>query len=177
LAPPPPKATSGMVTREEFEKTLHEFARFISAAKRTAFWAKKEADYEWIAKPESWAKHLMHTFLQARFGERVEIFEELPTGAGRLDLYVKLIGGLSIVVELKMCGFRYSGPYAAAGEDQIIHYMENRQTNLGYLVVFDARLDTFSRPLLSASAGPHTVIEVFIDVRPRVGRDRKAQSA
>jgi hypothetical protein len=40
---------------------------------------------------------------------------------------------------------------AAAGEDQIIHYIENRQTNLGYLVVFDARLDTVDRPLLSAS--------------------------
>ena len=57
------------------------------------------------------------------------------------SLYIRLIGGLSIVMELKMAGFRYSSPYAASGEDQIIHYMDNRQTHLGYLVVFDARLE------------------------------------
>src|SRR5579871_642647 len=101
------------------------------------FWTKKERDYDWIERPENWAQHLLHTALQTRFGERVEIFPELPTGAGRLDLYLKFSGGLAIVVELKMCGFRYSSPYAAAGEEQINHYMDNRKTNLGYLVVFD----------------------------------------
>jgi hypothetical protein len=40
------------------------------------------------------AEDLLHTFLKARFGDRVEIFEEVGTGAGRLDLYVKLEGGL-----------------------------------------------------------------------------------
>ena len=63
--------------------------------------------------------------------------------------------------------------YAAAGEEQIIHYMENRQTHLGYLVVFDGRLESNGQPLISDDVGPHTVIEKFIDVRPRVKRDRK----
>ena len=72
------------------------------------FWTKEANDYQWIERPEKWAQHLLHTFLEARFGDRVDIFEELSTGAGRLDLYVKLIGGLSIILELKMCGFRYS---------------------------------------------------------------------
>jgi tetratricopeptide (TPR) repeat protein len=168
--PRPPQPASGPVTREEFETALCDFSRFISAVKRMTFWIKDHDDYEWVAKPEGRAQDFLHIFLQARFGERVEVFEELKTGAGRLDLYVRLIGGLSIVVELKMAGFRYSGPYAAVGEEQIIHYMENRRTNLGYLVVFDARLDTFGAALLSGSHGSHTVIEEIIDVRPRVKR-------
>jgi hypothetical protein len=69
-----------------------------------------------------------------------------------------------------MCGFGYASSYAAAGEDQIIHYMDNRQTHLGYLVVFDSRLDKFGEALLSENSGPHTVIEIFIDVRPRIAR-------
>jgi len=88
-------------------------------------------------------------------------------GAGRIDLYVKLVGGLSIVVEPKMCAFGYSRPYAASGKDQIIHYMGNRQTLLDYLVVFDSQVDKCGAPLLSGNSGPHTVIEIFIDVRPR----------
>jgi len=38
-------------------------------------------------------------------------------------------------------GDRYASTYAAAGEDQIIHYMDNRDCHLGYLLVFDARLN------------------------------------
>jgi hypothetical protein len=71
-----------------------------------------------------------------------------------------------------MCGFRYSAPYAAAGEEQINHYMDNRKTNLGYLVVFDARIDNLGQPLLSEVPSRHTVIEKLIDVTPRVRRAR-----
>src|SRR5262249_1289640 len=117
--------------------------------------------------------NFLHIYLKARFQDRVDVFEEVGAGAGRIDLFVRLIGGLSIVVELKMCGFRYSTPYAAAGEDQILHYMDNRKTHLGYLVVFDARLDKHGEKLLSGSAGQHTVIELLVDVRPRVGRKKK----
>jgi hypothetical protein len=170
LPPAPATAAIGPVTREEFKTALDDFARFISTVKRMTFWTKEDRDYEWIIRPESWAQHLLHTYLQARFGERVEIFQELAAGAGRIDLCVRLIGGLSIVVELKMCGFRYSTPYAAAGEEQIIHYMENRETHLGYLVVFDARLDAFGQALLSTLSGRYTVIEKLIDVTPRVRR-------
>jgi hypothetical protein len=34
-------------------------------------------------------------------------------------------GGLSIVLELKMCGGGYSSGYAASGEAQLVHYMDN----------------------------------------------------
>jgi hypothetical protein len=75
-------------------------------------------------------------------------------------------------MELKMAGFRYSSPYAASGEDQIIHYMDNRQTHLGYLVVFDARLEMHGEKLLSGTPSQHTVMEMLVDVRPRMGRKK-----
>jgi hypothetical protein len=52
--------------------------------------------------------------------------------------------------------------------------MDNRHTHLGYLVVFDARLDTFGGGLISGDAGKHMVIEIFIDVRPRVTRRKSS---
>ncbi|MNU06716.1 hypothetical protein D3C72_2520070 [compost metagenome] len=68
-----------------------------------------------------------------------------------------------------MCGFGYSSAYAAAGEEQISHYMGNRPSAIGYLVVFDARLEGFAVPL---TAMPHqntlTIKTHFVDVRPRV---------
>ncbi len=171
LPPAPPKPAIGAVTLEDFETALDEFARLAAAEKRMGFWKKaNNSDYVWIGRPERRAQDLLHTALKIRFGERIEVFEEIATGAGRLDLYVKLNGGLSIIIELKMCGFRYSSSYAAAGEEQIHHYMDNRKTNLGYLVVFDARIDDFGRTLLSNVPSPHTVIEKLVDVTPRVRR-------
>ena len=171
LPPEPPKPSLGGVTRQEFETALDGFAHFVSAEKRMGFWNKPNGgDYEWISRPEKRAQDLLHTALKARFEDRIEVFEEIGTGAGRLDLCVKLSGGLSIIIELKMCGFRYSSAYAAAGEEQINHYMDNRRTNLGYLVVFDARIDDFGLTLLSDVPSSHTVIEKLVDVRPRVAR-------
>lgn len=165
---PLPAPSTNDVSREEFENALREFGRFIAARKRMTFWRKDdEKRREWTPSPEGHAQNLLHTYLQAKFGERVEIFEELDTGAGRLDLYVKLKGGLSVVLELKMCGGRYSSNYAASGETQIEHYMDNRTTNIGYLVVFDARVTMHAKPLLSPSPR-HTVVELFVDARPEV---------
>lgn len=170
--PPLPVVTDPRlpVTLEEFDAELTRFGMFVAAAKRMMFWTKSEgADYMWIARPERQAQHMLHTFLKARFLDRIEMFEEIATGAGRLDLYVQLFGGLSAVVELKMCGFGYSSAYAAAGEEQISHYMGNRPSAIGYLVVFDARLEGFAVPL---TAMPHqntlTIKTHFVDVRPRV---------
>ena len=132
------------------------------------FWRFNEKkERVWTSSPEAYAQTLLHTYMQAKFGDRVEIFEELDTGAGRLDLYVKLEGGLSIVVELKMCGNGYSSSYAASGETQIVHYMDNRKTNLGYLVIFDARATINARSVISKSP-QQTIIETFVDVRPDV---------
>ena len=165
------------ITSDDFNQALDLFSSFISAEKRMRFWSKPEGEkeYSWIEHPERQAQDFLHTFLKARFQERVNVFEELASGAGRIDIYVKLYGGMSLVIELKMCGGGYSSSYAAAGEDQILHYMQNRHSNLGYLIVFDARLEKFSQPFFQTE-GPFTVSCKFIDMRPRISaRQRRSQ--
>ena len=132
------------------------------------FWRRGEKRARiWAEEPERQAKNLLDSFLKGRFGGRVESLDELASGAGRLDLYLQFYGGLCLLLELKMCGHGYSGPYAAAGEDQIRHYMGNRYSHLGYLVVFDARATGFGQSLLKGD-GQFTIFEKFIDVRPSV---------
>ena len=164
------------VLRDDLELALREFANFIAADKRMVFWTRPEpqSDYKWIEKPEKRAQDLLHTFLKARFQTRISLFEELDTGAGRLDLYLQLNGGLSVIIELKMCGFGYSSTYAASGEGQIRHYMENRSCHLGYLVAYDARLEYNGSNLIQGNGkDPETVFEIFVDVRPRVSSRKK----
>lgn len=82
-----------------------------------------------------------------------------------------------MIAELKMCGGGYSSSYAAAGEDQILHYLENRDTRLGYLVVFDARIEKYGESVLAPRmADIYTVYEKFVDVRPswRTSKSEKA---
>jgi tetratricopeptide (TPR) repeat protein len=162
------------VTRAEFEGALDEFARFVAAEKRKRFWVASESGgRKWAPSPERLAQDLLHTALKARFAERVDIFEELGAGAGRLDLYAKFAGGLALIVELKMCGgSSYSSAYAASGEEQIKHYMEQRRTYLGYLVVFDGRTKKFGDRILQFEGGAYTVIEKFVDVRNTVRQER-----
>ncbi|MBM5575308.1 M48 family metallopeptidase [Deefgea sp. CFH1-16] len=158
------------VLRNELEQALEEYAEFVAADKRMVFWTRPhdKKDYEWVTRPEKRAQDLLHTFLKARFHSKISVFEELATGAGRLDLLLKFEGGLTAIVELKMCGFGYSSAYAASGEDQIHHYMENRSCHLGYLVVHDSRLENFSLRLIESSNSADTISEIFVDVRPRV---------
>jgi hypothetical protein len=118
--------------------------------------------------PERRGKDFLHIYLKARFLDRIE------AGAGRIDLYLKFGNGLSAVLELKMCGKGYSSTYAASGEEQIVHYLENRDTNRGYLVVFDARMDDCGKALLGALVvDKFTIGGRFIDVRPRVKKTAK----
>jgi tetratricopeptide (TPR) repeat protein len=167
--PPSRVASTGPVSRDEFETALDDFAAFVSSDKRMRFWDRKDdGTYKWVSRPERLAQDFLHTFLKATFGRRIEVFEEVYVGAGRLDLFAKLDGGLTFVLELKMCGHGYSSAYASAGEQQITHYLDNRNTHLGYLVVFDARIDLFRDKLLKGVAGAYTIIEKFVDVRNRV---------
>ena len=156
------------VTREEFERSIDLFAHFVSAYKRMEFWTTKDSKKSWTPSPEKLAQNVLHTFLKGRFLERINIFEELGSGAGRLDIYVQLQGGLNIILELKMCGGGYSSNYAASGETQLIHYMENRESKLGYLVVFDARSRDFGKVLLNGG-NSLTILTRIVDLRPTVG--------
>jgi tetratricopeptide (TPR) repeat protein len=175
VVPPPSENT---VIVEEVHAALNEFSKFIAADKRMRFWIlePEDKDYQWIQNPEKLAQDFLHIYLKAKFQNRILVLEELTTGAGRLDVFLQFSGGLSVIVEIKMCGFRYSSAYAASGEDQIRHYMDNRNTHLGFLLVFDSRLNEHSESLLqNISDGVNTVHEVYVDLRPRVGKTKKAK--
>jgi tetratricopeptide (TPR) repeat protein len=178
VPPPQPIPTpANPVTYEALESVLADFSKFIAADKRMAFWTSiGNNDHEWVEHPERRGKDFLHIFLKARFHDRMDVFEEIGAGAGRIDLYLKFGNGLSAVIELKMCGKGYSSTYAASGQEQIVHYLENRDTSRGYLVVFDARMDDFGKALLDAPAsGKFTIGEHFIDLRPRVKRRSAAK--
>ena len=159
------------ITLDELRAALKEFAAFVSAFKRMDFWEKPDGakKHKWRKRPERHGQTLLHTYLKASFKERIEIFEEIGTGAGRLDLLVRFAGGVSAIIELKMCGYGYSTEYARSGEDQIEHYMTNRRVHIGFLVTFDARqLGNGAQLLSEASDDQNTIEEITIDVRPTV---------
>ena len=149
LTAEPSPTQSRPLLRDEIEEALKQFSAFVSSEKRMRFWERLDplADYKWATQPERRAQDLLHTYIKARFQDRVSVFEEIATGAGRLDVLLKVDGGLSIILELKICGFGYSSAYAASGEDQIRHYMQQRKVHIGYLMVFDTRLNEFSGKL------------------------------
>lgn len=166
----------GPVLREEVEQALLDFSQFIASEKRMRFWqAQEDRSQKWTFRPEQKAQDLLHTFVRARFAHRVAVFEEVDTGAGRLDVLLRFEGGLAVIIELKMCGAGYSSSYAASGEGQIRHYMENRNVHLGYLVVLDGRIEKYGEALLpERTAGASTISEVLVDVRPRVNETKKS---
>jgi tetratricopeptide (TPR) repeat protein len=174
--PPPPMtaALDAPVTLDELRVALKEFATFVSGSKRMDFWEKRDGakKHDWRKRPEKHGQTLLHTYLKATFKERVDIFEEIGVGAGRLDLLVRFAGGVSAIIELKMCGNGYSAEYARSGEEQIEHYMANRKVHVGLLVVFDARQRKNGSRLISYTIGPkNTIEETTIDVRPTIKVD------
>ncbi|MFI5296787.1 MAG: hypothetical protein ACHREM_01705 [Polyangiales bacterium] len=171
-APPRPRVEAALaaVTRDEFVEALDRFALFIQREKRMRFWRSSHGKARtWAERPERLAQDLLHTFLKGSFAKRIAVFEEIACGAGRLDLYVVLEGGLGLIVELKMCGAQYPSSYAFEGEEQILHYMANKDRSLGYLLIFDGRSDTFGSGIEATTcSGPFTVCTRFIDLRPEV---------
>jgi hypothetical protein len=103
-----------------------------------------------------------------RFRARIEVFEEIAAGAGRIDLYLRCQGGLAVLLELKMLGApSYSTTYAFSGQGQVVHYMESKGIKLGYLVLFDARKRDFGTGLSSTTTVNASTVRVFfVDVRP-----------
>lgn len=166
LTEPPPVAA--FYSRANLESELKRFAEMIKRSKRMTFWRKGDnSKHRWIERPEAHAKHLLFSFLDGAFRTGLKQFEEIGSGAGRIDLYLELAGGLSAIIELKMLGAPYSSTYALQGEDQITHYMDNRDCHLGYLMVFDARVLTWGQ-LPGEPVGSNSVVRIFVDVRPDI---------
>lgn len=165
----PEPIDDGVLSRADLEGAISEFAEYVKRQKRMAFWQTDHRDKKWTPKPEMLAKTMLHTFIKGRFGDRVEVIEELAAGAGRIDLFVRLRGGFSAVIELKMLGDPYSSTYAFEGDEQIVHYMDNRACHVGYLVLFDARArDWGLTPDERTAVGQNMVVTTFVDVRPTV---------
>lgn len=164
------------LTVNDFFDILKEFSRTISASSRMFFWEKADdkKTYKWTTKPEEKSKQLLINFLTGKLGfDSTEIIQECKAGAGYIDLYIILPGGLKVVVELKMCGGSgYSSGYALSGESQIIHYQQNKSTKLGFLVVFDGRLRDYGKNFKEIqNVDGHTIYTVAIDMRPIIDKE------
>lgn len=162
------------ITAEEFYRALEEFAFSVSSDSRMHFWNrdKESGEYKWTKNPEELSKQMLITFLNGKFGkESIEILQEPRAGAGFIDLYILLSGGLKIVIELKMCGAGYSSTYALSGESQIIHYQLNKGTKLGYLIVFDARARDYGKHFKRLqNINGHSIYTTAIDMRLEVSK-------
>ena len=71
------------VSRAELQAALDEFALHIASDQRMSFWRTKGGKRDWVESPERLAKDQLHTFLRAKFGDRIAIFAEIAAGAGR----------------------------------------------------------------------------------------------
>jgi tetratricopeptide (TPR) repeat protein len=162
------------VTLDDFKLAMDSFSKSISSDSRMHFFKldkeKPKWKYKWIQNPEEESKHLLITFLNAYFGRSgVEILQESRAGAGFIDLYLMLRGGLKVIVELKLCGNGYSSTYAKSGEEQLEHYLENTDTKVGFLIVFDSRTRDFGKYLEpSQILNGCQIITTRIDLRTEV---------
>jgi hypothetical protein len=153
---------------------FEDFADYIQSEMRMTFWQHDKASrrYKWVSHPEQRAKDLLRTFLNGRFGDSIYTFEEIRAGAGVIDVFIISPRGEKVVVELKMCGHGYSQTWAESGIQQLTHYMENKNTENGYLIVFDSRVRDFSQgfqPIRAANG--KSVTTVVTDLRPHVKQE------
>ncbi len=158
------------VTIAALERCLSDFVEFVQNDKRMTFWRlDSERKRKWATCPEQHGQNLLHTFVKSRFRHNVEAIEEVNAGAGRIDVYLRFINGVRTVIELKMCGNGYSEGYSLHGWKQLVHYLENKQTCLGYLVVFDGRMRDYGKGIESQYLHENYIIRSFVvDVRPEV---------
>lgn len=164
--------TTDNITISMLEQCLHDFIQFIQSDKRMTFWKydTSEKKHKWVSSPEQHGQNLLHTFIKSRFGDNINAIEEVSAGAGRIDIYLWFQNGIKTVVELKICGGSgYSQGYALEGVKQLSHYLDNRQTYLGYLIVFDGRIRDYGKGIEPQYSYEKFTIRSYVaDVRPEV---------
>ncbi|HEY9000795.1 MAG TPA: hypothetical protein VIM89_05550 [Mucilaginibacter sp.] len=156
---------------EDFQFALEHFSKSVSSNSRMHFWQNINGKYKWKSHPEEEGKQLLINALEMKFGkDGIDISQERIAGAGIIDLYITLRGGSKVVVELKICGGAgYSSTYALSGKDQLIHYLDNVGTNVGFLIVFDGRTKQFGKGFQPIqSIGNSTIFTIAIDMNPQV---------
>lgn len=68
-----------------------------------------------------------------------------------------------------MCGGGYSVGYAVECIEQLSHYLKNKGTHHGYLVVFDGRLRDAYKGVANQYSHEKCTIKTFVaDIRPEV---------
>lgn len=163
------------ISLDRLTNCLNDFASFIKQDKRKTFWQSNgpTKGHKWISHPEKHGQNLLHTFVKSRFDDAVEALEEVGAGAGRIDIYIRFRSGLAVIVELKMCGDGYTKSYAQDGLQQLAHYLDNKGTHIGYLMIFDGRLRDYGKGFQSSySHNAYTIYATVIDVRPTVKIDQ-----
>ena len=158
---------------DALEACLQSFMCHIESERRMAFWeySKPKRRYTWRSRPEQAAKELLCSYLKGRYREQLDTFEEIGAGAGRVDVYVVWPNRETAVIELKMCGHGYSMDYATSGVEQLVHYMRNKKTSTGFLLVFDSRMRDFGKGLDSDASFDGVEVRVLVaDMRPYVKR-------
>lgn len=160
-----------VITLSDFESAIDDFKKNIEEKVRMSFWVgKKEAEdgHQYIENPETMAKTNFISFFNSRFGNNVRIIDECSAGAGFIDIYL-IFSTFTVVVELKMCGHRYNSTYALSGKEQLKHYLDNSDSRLGYLLIFDSRIRDYSKYLNETIDNKnYTIITKAIDIRPKV---------
>jgi hypothetical protein len=155
---------------QSLEICFENFGEYIGCEKRMTFWRfGANRNRKWISNPEQHAKNLLHTFLVGRFGDSIDVFEEINSGAGFIDLFIIMPRRRKIIVELKMCGLNYAQSRAQDGKEQLSHYMISKQAENGYLLVFDGRVRNHAEGFEKhATIQGVPITTLVVDVRPYV---------
>ncbi len=141
-------ATNGLENDYFPERTGAEFADYLTADGQIDMTSLLDNFRAFIARigfrilqvpgipKESVGQHLLATYLDAFVqAVRGDMYLELPTGRGRMDLVV-FHNGRKYVVEIKVWNSerRYEG-----GKQQLAAYLKSEGVSEGYYVVFDRR--------------------------------------
>jgi len=161
--------------QKTFFDHFNDFARYVQAEVRMGFWQQDKEQKQkrkWISRPEQRAKDLLRVFLNGRFGDSIYEFEEIRSGAGFIDVLIIAPSRKKVIVELKMCGNGYSSGYAQGGLEQLLHYMQNKGANTGFLMVFDSRLGDFAKGFQKGEQiiDRKSIFTIIVDVRPKFKR-------
>jgi hypothetical protein len=147
--------------RITIRKFLDEFKKTIEAEGVNSFWESRSKG-KLRSRAEKLGQELLGVFASAKLAVRGAAIREPVVGTGFVDVLVTFSSGLIHVVELKMLkGWSVPGP------TQLATYMNHKNRDEGWLVLFDARRWDRKYPVPSKIKVASAVIRtVLIDVNP-----------
>jgi hypothetical protein len=139
---------------------LRSFQRTVQGRTVDLLWDSRK-DGRLRSRPEAIAQGLLSQFISGVLMIRGgKLFRELRSGVGYIDLVV-MLGTVSHLVELKVQRGKFVGP------GQLGSYMVTEGRSSGWLVIFDARVDSKKAPIqdrIKVAAG--TINVIVIDINP-----------